>query len=229
MEYIKKIKEFLGDPKKKSLTQLGLYAIFFIFVFILLSGGDSSNTNVSSVEESKTPVENYAEMKGYTYKVTYINVNKVDIIEGTYYDDKSLFTYNNLKYFYENSLYIIDNDYYYLSNIEYNISKIFSKNLYSIISELVEESKTKYKDGKIITNYTIDSNKIYNYLYEAELFYTNLVGVSIIEENNLITHITLDLTNLGLTLNKIEIEYSNVNKIESLEFNKDNYTYEESL
>ena len=230
MEYINKIKEFLKDPKKKALTQLGLWFIFFIFVFLILSSGNSSsNTYIPNVENTKTPMETYTEMNGYTYKVTYINIDKVDIIEGTYYNSTSLLTFNNLKYYYENALYVIDNDFYYLSNIEYNIEKIFSKNLSSIINGLEEESKTTYKDGSIVTNYNIDSNKIYDYLFNMPSTYTNLVSISIKQVDNKITKVTIDLTNLGLNLTKIDIEYSNIDNIQSLEFNKNNYIYKENI
>lgn len=229
MNYIKGIREALKDPKKKSLVQLGLYGVFFIFVFILLNSGGSSNIDTPIIEEEKTGIEAYVEMLSYDYKVTYTNLNKIDIIEGTYYNNNSIFTYNNLKYYYEDSLYIIDNDSYYLSNIEYDITKIFNKNLYSIITNLEEESKTTYKDGKEVINYVVDSNKIYNYLYDLESNYTNLASVSITLVNDIVTNVQIDLTNLGLDLIKIEIEYSNIDNIESLEFNKDNYTYRESL
>lgn len=228
MNYIKKVKEFLKDPKKKALTQLGIYAIFFIFVFIFINMGER-RVNTPSIDETTSPIEYYEKMTSYDYKVTYTNIDKVDIIEGTYYNNTSLFTYNSLKYYYEDLLYVINNDSYILSNIEYDISKIFSKNLYSLFDDLKEESKTTYKDGKIVTNYTLDSNIIYNYLYNMESTYTNLVNVSITESNDIITNITIDLTNLDLYLNKIEVEYSNINNIESLEFNKNIYTYEENL
>ena len=227
MGYIKNIREALKDPKKKSLTQLGLWLIFFIFVSIILRSADSNDTPI--IVEPKTPMEVYESMNGYTYSITYTSLDKTEFITGTYYNNESIFNFNNQKYYYEDSLYIIDNDSYYLSNIEYNVSKIFNKNLYNIIKELTEESKTTYKDGTIATNYIIDSNKIYNYFYEMESTYTNLVSVSIIEKEDIITNIVLDLTNLGLNLNKIEIEYNNVNNIQSLEFNKENYTYRESL
>ena len=42
MKQINNIKEFLSDPKKKSLTQLGLYAIYFIFVFIFLNSAEKT-------------------------------------------------------------------------------------------------------------------------------------------------------------------------------------------
>ena len=218
----------LKNPKKKALAQLGLYAIFFVFVFVLIGGGNNVSPTPPIVEK-ESATEAYNNMTGYTYKVTYTTISKVDVIEGTYYNDKSLFTYNNLKYYFEDSLYIIDNDSYYLSNIEYNISKIFSKNLYTIFSKLEEESKTTYKDGVVVTNYKLDSNIIYNYLYELESNYSNFVTVSITEQDDAITSITLDLINLGLNLNKIDIEYSNINNIENLEFNKENYIYKESI
>jgi len=224
MNYIKEIKEFLKDPKKKALMQLGIYAIFFILVFIFISTGEK-HINVPSVSSPDTPIEYYENMSSYDYKVTYSNIDKVDIIEGTYYNNTSLFTYNNLKYYYENLLYVIDNDSYTLASIEYDISKIFNKNLYSIFNDLKEESKTTYKDGKVVTNYTLDSNKIYNYLFDEESNYNNLVNVSITENNDTITTITFDLINLGITLNKIEIEYSNFNNIESLDVS----TNEENL
>lgn len=224
MNYINKTKEFLKDPKKKALTQLAIYGVFFIFVFILLNSS-SGRVNTPIIEESKTPIQYYEDMTSYDYKVIYTNIDKVDIIEGTYYNNTSLFTYNNLKYYYENALYVINNDSYIPSNIEYDVSKIFNKNLYTIFESLNEESKTTYKDGKVITNYTLDSNIIYNYLYNAESIYDNFVNISVTEKDNIITTIVLDLSNLGLTLNKIEVEYNNINNIESLNI----YTNEENI
>ena len=224
MNYIKQTKEFLKDPKKKALTELAIYGVFFIFVFILINSSNGS-VNTPIIEESKNPIEYYEDMTSYDYKVIYTNIDKVDIIEGTYYDNTSLFTYNNLKCYYEDMLYVINNDSYIMSNIEYDVSKIFNKNLHTIFENLNEESKTTYKDGKVITSYTLDSNIIYNYLYNTESTYTNLVSVSITENNDIITNITIDLTNLGLYLNKIDVEYSNTNNIESL----DVHTNEENI
>ena len=228
MKYIKSIKENLKDPKKKALTQLGLYVIFFVFVAIVLRM-PNNNTEIKVTEESKTPIEYYENMTSYNYKVTYTNIDKVDVIEGIYYNNTSLFTFNNIKYYYDKSLYIIDNDSYYLGNIEYNVSKIFNKNFNNIIEELEEVSKTTYKDGTIVTNYKIDATKIYDYLYEQDSFYEGIVNIDITENQNEIHNIKIDLTNLGLNLTNIEVEYSYLNQIENLNFNKDNYTYRENL
>lgn len=227
MKYIKELKEMFKNPKKKALAQLCFYAIFFIFVAIILRGADNKPTKI--IEEQKSPIEFYEDMKSYHYKVTYTNIDKVDIIDGTYVDNISLFTFNNFKYYYEEDLYIIDNDSYYLSNIEYNISKIFNNNFKNIIEYLEEESKTTYKDGTIITTYTIDSNRMYNYLFDLESNYDNECTITITENEKEIHNIIIDLTNLGLNLTKIEVEYSYLNLIEDLEINIDNYTYKESL
>ena len=45
----------------------------------------------------------------------------------------------------------------------------------------------------------------------------------------MIESIIFDLTNLNMNLTKIEIEYSYLDQITSLSFNKENYTYKESL
>ena len=227
MKYIKELKEMLKNPKKKALVQLGIYAIFFIFVAILLRGTDNKPTKI--IEEQKSPIEFYEDMESYNYKVTYTNIDKVDTIDGIYVDNISIFNFNNFKYYYEEDLYIIDNDSYYLMDIEYNISKIFNNNLINIIEDLEEESKTTYKDGTIVTNYTIDSNELYNYLFDLEYNYDNKCTITITENENEIYNIIIDLTNLGLNLTKIEVEYSNMDMIEDLEFNIDNYTYKESL
>lgn len=228
MKYINEIREFLKDPKKKAITQLGLYFIFFVFVFLLLNNADGVDPT-SPVKKKESATTIYKEMTGYTYKVTYTSMERVDVIEGTYYDNKSLFTYNNFKYYLEDSLYIIDNDSYSMASIEYNISKIFSKNLYTIFEKLKEESKTTYTDGTIVTNYILDSNEAYKYLNDLESDYSNKVSVSITEKDDIITKVSFNLVNLGLNLTNIDIEYYSINNIESLEFNKENYIFKESL
>ena len=131
MKYLKELKENLKDPKKKSIAQFALYGLFFIIVFLLIGGGNDVSPT-SPIKKKEEAVEVYNNMRGYNYKITYTTMSKVDVIEGTYYNGKSLFTYNNFNYYYEDSVYKIDNDTYYLENIEYNISKMFNTNLNTI-------------------------------------------------------------------------------------------------
>ena len=228
MKYIKEIRENLKDPKKKAITQLALYGIFFIIVFLLI-GGDRDVSPTSPVVKKESAVEVYNNMRSYNYKITYTTFTKVDIVEGAYYNGKSLFSYNNFNYYYDDSIYKIDNDTYYLENIEYNIAKMFNTNLSSIFEKLEEESKTTYKDGIVVTNYKIKADIVYNYLTGMESNYASYTRVSITEEDDIIIKISINMVEQGLALSMIEVEYSNINNIESLEFNKDNYTYKENV
>lgn len=226
MKYFKIIRDGLKDPKKKSLTLLGIYFIFFVFVYIVLNGSNSNQSSTAIVDKSIFS-EYYNSISGYKYKITYNDLEGLKTVEGTYCKDKSLFTYNGMKYYFENDLlYLIDNDSYYLSNIEYNVSKLFNKNLYTILRDLKEESKTTYNDGTTEMNYSIDSNVLYNYLYDTTSEYSNLVNLKIIQSNDNII-MNFNLTNLGINLSEINVEYSNINNIKDLEFNKDNYIYRE--
>lgn len=228
MNFIKSIKEGLKNPKTKSLTMLGIYFVFFLFVFILLNSAENKNNEPIIEEKKKSTIDNYQTMESYQYKFNYINNGLSNIIEGTYFKDTTLFNYNNNKYYFENDLiYIINNDSYSLGNIEHNITKLFSKNLYNILVDLKEVSTTTYNDGTKEINYVMDSNKFYNYYYENISNYQNNIGVKIVEKDNNINSIIFDLTNLNISLSRIEIEYYNINNISNLEFNKDNYTYRE--
>lgn len=228
MNFIKSIKEGLKNPKTKSLTMLGIYFVFFLFVFILLNSAENKNNEPIIEEKEKSTIDNYQTMESYQYKFNYINNGLSNIIEGTYFKDTTLFNYNNNKYYFENDLiYIINNDSYSLGNIEHNITKLFSKNLYNILVDLKEVSTTTYNDGTKEINYVMDSNKFYNYYYENISNYQNNIGVKIVKKDNNINSIIFDLTNLNISLSRIEIEYYNINNISNLEFNKDNYTYRE--
>ena len=230
MNYFNKVKEYLKDPKKKSLTLLGIYVVFFIFVFAITSGSSEPQSTSSPIEEKEKVsfLDNYKNMKSYEYKFEFIEDNATKHIQGSYYSNTTLFNYNGLRYFYENDLlYAIDNDSYYLSNIEYNITKLFNNNFYTILEQSKEDLKTTYNDNTSKINYSMDSNIFYNYIFGVESNYNSLTNLEITLKDNYIINISIDLTNLNLNLNKIQIEYNNINNIKSLEFNKDNYTYKE--
>jgi len=227
MKFLRSIKEGLKDPKKRSLTLLGLYAIFFIFVFIFLNSVPSKPNSQLPVKQEESAKENYKKMTSYSYKIIYTDKNLENVIEGKYYSDTSLFTYKGNTYYYElDSLYYIDNNSYYLTNIEYNIKKIFNNNLSSILDSLQEESVTTYNDGRKKTNYIMDANSFNKYYFEIESNYESNIGIEITEKDKFITSILIDLTSLNMNLNKIEIEYNDINKINSLDFNKENYYLE---
>ena len=230
MKYFNKAREFFKDPKKKSLTLLGFYAVFFIFVFAITSSPSKPQETIIPVEQEHeiSFLDNYKNMNGYEYKIEFIEDTQIKNIEGTFYKDITLFNFNNLKYFYENDLlYVINNDSYSLTNIEYNISKLLNNSFYTILDQAKEDSKTIFNDGTSKIIYTIDSNIINKYFFEIESNYTSLNNIEVIMKDNYITSISIDLSNLNINLNQIKIQYNNINNIKSLEFNKDNYTYKE--
>ena len=67
MKFIKKVRENLKDPKKKSATLLSMYVVFFIFVFALIS-----SNNYSTSEE---PIINKTLNYEYEVKINLLSVN----------------------------------------------------------------------------------------------------------------------------------------------------------
>ena len=86
------------------------------------------------------------------------------------------------------------------------------KKIDEIYNNLIFESKTEYKDGKIVNVYTFNpqSDK-YSSLEETKI-------------DKFITFIKLNLKDSNLI--SVEIEYSDINDA-TFDFNKENYTYRE--
>ena len=92
MNFIKNLSEGLKDPKKKALTKLVLYGIFFIFVFILIGSGGNNNTPTYIQEEENDTVASYE----YVYKIN--NNEVISEVTGTLKDKEDIFNYNGLNY-----------------------------------------------------------------------------------------------------------------------------------
>lgn len=225
MDYIKQVRIWLKDPKKKSLTLLGIYFVFFVFVFLFLNSAVTQKTTVIEPQEEVSAEQSYKEMTSYNYKNKYTINGIVYEVVGDYVNGNSSFTYNLNKYYYENNIYYAQNiEEFNQTKFIQNIDKLFNVKLYTLIENLTEDSKTTYNDGTISKNYLVDSKMFYTYYYNVDKPLDNKISIYVFEEDNKIKSITIDLTALNEELTKIEIEYSNINNIASLEFNKDNYT-----
>lgn len=206
MNFIRNIKEGLKDPKKKSLTLLGIYAVFFIFVFILIKMGDSSSHTPSIIEEEKTnDVLSYE----YSYKI-YDNENILEIL-GTYKNKKDIFNYNGLNYTKENDIVYFNNE---PIEIDFDIDKY----KYNMIELLIDssDSKTTYKDSnKTVYNITLD--KYFSLLEEnsdCESIDCTIINIPItIEQDEFINYVLIDLSNFYGYKYNIEIKYSNINNV----------------
>lgn len=161
------LKKFLKDPKKKSLTQLGIYVVFFIFVFIIISMGESNDSKNIVIESKKEKDV----INNYSYKIDILELGVNNTIVGSYENNLYTFDYNGVIYEYkENSD---------------NLENIFEIERYSYfeIEKLIEksESETTYKDS---------NKKIYNINLE------NDINISLtIEKDKYINHAILDYNN----------------------------------
>ncbi len=218
MKFIKKVRENLKDPKKKSLTLLGLYAIFFIFVFVLLQSAQTRNvSNIPKIEENNTG--NTIDSYEYIYKIT--NNTKINEITGTHKDNKDLFIYNELKYYKEdNVIYLYEKE--NLKEVEtlgVDIDKYNYDNVKKIIdaSNLVDE--TIYKDESSKNTYNIDLLDYLNLLNEENSCKNDCSNIIIpitVNSNNYINSVTIDLSEYYKYKFLIEINYSNINNIDNI-------------
>ena len=142
LNFIRSIREGLKDPKKKSITKLILYIIFFTFVFVLFS--QASNRKVTPVSE---PIK---KTFSYSYNVEINNNSIISNLNGIYSEDRKSFNYNNNEYT------IIDDE-VYLNGIKVdspiNVKTYYYDNIKSLIEKSI--STTTYKDDSTKTIYSI--------------------------------------------------------------------------
>ena len=205
MNFIKTVREWLKDPKKKALTQLGLYAVFFIFVFILIGMGGNSSTPDYIKEDTNKEVTNYE----YIYKIN--NNEVIQNITGTLNNSEDIFNYNGLNYVKKEGVI-------YLNNTPITIDFDIDRYKYKSIELLIEnaDSKTTYTDSKkIVYNMNVvEYFTLLNEVNNCNILDCSIISVPItVEEDNYISHVIIDLSNYYGYKYIVEINYNNINKI----------------
>lgn len=218
VEIFKKIRQGLKNPKTKSLTLLGIYALFFIFVFVVLNFSSSKQSNVvDKVKEEKD--ENTITSYEYIYKIN--NNNVLSEITGTYSNGEEVFNYNNKKYYIKDSkVYLSDNN---LVEITEELPLNIISHNYNNINKLIESSefieKTTYKDNSEKTTYNITSDKYFEILepniYDVLDCVTSNVSI-VVKSSKYIDEVLIDLSSYCGYVNTIEISFSNINNIEKI-------------
>lgn len=205
MDFIKKAIESLKNPKTRSLTLLGFYAVFFIFVFIVLSGGNSTTPNYE-VEENTNGVSNYE----YIYNIN--NNDIINTITGTLKNNEDVFNYNSLNYIKKDGIV-------YLNGVETIIDFDVDKYKYNNIELLIENSDfdTIYKESdKVI--YNMSANEYFALLNEqsnCSNIDCMIINVPItVESSEYIYHVIIDLSNYYGYKYQIEINYNNINQVQ---------------
>ena len=189
LEFIKNIRTNLKDPKKKALTRLGIYFMFFAIVFIMLNAKGSVKLDPINVPEVPTKVLNYE----YVYT---INNN---VIYGTHYETRDSLLFNNTYY------KLIDGNYYnVLDNsllvYDFDLTLFSYDNILNIIENNELLDSTKYDDNTIKEIYNIKTN---NFIKES---LEN--GILTIYKKDYIYEVKFNINNTN-----IKIEYKNINKI----------------
>ena len=195
--FIKRIREGLRDPKKRAITSLLLYGIFFVIVFLIIA-------NSSEVSKNYVPTTK-DEIIGYNYTIDIEENDNKLLINGVYSDTES-FSYNNNNYVIKDNLIYL-NDVVVDNPIKYNVKDYY----YDSIKELIDKSefieKTTYKDDSTKTIYNIKvEDFFYNTNYECLNNCLNNIVISVYE-SDYINQVTIDLTSVNNYKYIIDIKY----------------------
>ena len=212
-EYYNKFKEFRKDPKKRSISLIILYGIFFLFVIIYIRGNNSVN-NIEQKEE----VNNTENVTNYEYSYE-INVDD-DIInvDGIFLDNKELFEIDNIKYFIQDNKIFLNNQNEEVS-LNYPLIHLNYNSLKKFINSFVYESKTEYKDSNTKYEYNINNNEVAKF-FEEDNNNDGLTNI-IVYESEFINKIEINLSNY-YNKNKyiITVNYNNINNISNIQINE---------
>ena len=218
-ERVKSIREALKDPKKKSLTLLIIYIIFFIFVFSYIN---THNYNSKPLPNNDKKIDknepNIDKIDSYEYAYD-ININdEIVKIDGTYYNNQEVFLLNDIKYvLQDNKIYLFD-DNSLVDNIKYPLTKLNYNSLKTFIKSFEYESKTEYKDKNTKYQYLINNGDMSKYLENEGVTEGNTIFT--IYEDDYIYEIDIDLSKYyNVDKYLISIKYSNINNITNLDIN----------
>ncbi len=193
MKELKKVFDFVKEqyknPRTRAAVILGIYFVFFVFLFIGLNSANSTSTiNGENIQNYNNISENY----NYAYNIE---------IENSDHTDKYLFTglYNEGNTTQKMTLYNNETG-EYEEILEYtNINPKFLdlKTIISYVNNIKEEFSTNYKDGTIQKNYLVELNKI-----DENVNSEKTVEINVYEKDNFITKIIIDGTNFDVETNE---------------------------
>ena len=197
MKYLKLIRENLKDPKKKSLTLIGIYLVFFIAVFALIQTGEEYEKPIQNISEKKQEESTIIENQDLDYEYAI-----------TIYDNESMYKINGL--FADEMFDVVYSD----APEDFN----YMDYKYELLEDIEEnsDSETKYRNSNVI-NYKISCDKYFELINKSNYCEFNdcsmLISVDIDKSDNL-SKIKVDLTPYYGYEYKIDIEYSFLYKME---------------
>ena len=166
---MKKFIELWKNAKTNALMKLGLYVIFFIFVFIFIS---SLTTNPVEERKITTPMDEFATTINYQYEVNDITVRVTGHVRTILYEDVELLDIPE-----ELEKYIID---------------INPKKIRELVDLGVLES-TNHIDNS--NTYLVETSHFRTIVLDIEQDCNYMIKITVFEENEKIVKVILDLSN----------------------------------
>ena len=224
---IEKYKEIKNMPKGNAYLFFGFYFIFFLIIILILSLSPKTESVPAKDAEEELSYLELGDITNNIYQFQYIVV--LDGVEKKYTgkrnQDKELFTYQNKNYYFDGEYYYVKNDNEwsktenpYLYNHFRNITKI-SK----FLEESYVESETVYKSGKEAIRFFLDTNTIYQTLYDRNTDFDdngNTVVVNTVDDE--VQSIVFQLDSFCKSNSsckkslKLEIQFENIGEVEEI-------------
>ena len=207
--FFKTIKSMWDNPRLKGVVQLIFWIIFFAIVAILFRSGKSSDV-VNNKSDNNSINENNSSVVSYEYEYKYTDDSSIVNITGTHYNNKEKFSLNGTSY------YSVDGMYYDAvtktnTTINYAINEWTYNNIKTITDTNPYSNLTKFKAGIEKYEYNL-TKEIYNQYYGTN--YPNDLIITINKSGNIITDASI---NYGFGI--VNIKYTSINEIESLDIN----------
>ena len=163
-KFLELIKELKSTCRGRGIVFFRCYAIFFIFVFLLMGFGNKNPNRYSNYESGKSSDASNDKLENYNYLFTYkITLDGVEhIYNGKRNKDTELYQYNDKTYYRNGDSYFVKNDEIWIkSDNPYIFSDFIDSNKINSILELsMLESTTNYEDGRGSFNLLVSTNTL---------------------------------------------------------------------
>jgi len=224
-KWIEKYKELKKSPKGRALLFFGFYFIFFAAIFTFLRFYSTPLSSSEEVEESYSfNVESLSNMNAH-FRYTVLLDNTKYVYDGKERESIELFSFQDKEYYYNGSNYFVNEDMWVKSENPYLFYDFINPSkMILFFQQAYLDSETSYKSGKTAYHFILDTNTIYQLLFNKNTDYVddgNMIVVDV-DENGNVTSIVFQLDNYCKSIDtcekslKLEIEYDELGKVEEI-------------
>lgn len=215
-ESVVKIRELLKNRRTRAFVSLGLWLIFFIFVFSLLGNSENANHPAPVKIESN-----------YQYQMTFLINDQTYVVNGVRNGKNESFSLSNQTYFLENDqLYLFFNDTKVLQNSTILLDIDFLKLRPEFFKKLVLQGNleytTNYESGVVKKGYSVPVSKFVE-LYDGSMITDDhTLTIELSENHGTLVEANIDFTNFqkynqkAILNYQVEIVYSDIGEMEDI-------------